>query len=921
MNMLNGKKSYLIRFTALFSKKGYELAFGIDTILDTVRETQYHLSAPAISTYRTLKLDVMKTATKSPYSASSLFGDRLQQAMNVTEVEGEELQVVHAVIVSYLSDIQKHLSGESRLGAEELEEPSQADSYYTVDRGNHTGFTCSNMANKIGLMGYDHSAISRSPVYDVDDQRITKSTLLLQPWKAAEDHLATGFMEKEVDVIHQTDASLMDSRDVQHIRFSASTRMTDVKDIEIETMTPGRRDHFSLLMHPVDDFTDSTRREDQQGHIEQSTDVYHVSGEKMAVVEHSRAAEFERNHWKEAAVPEFKLQGEIKQGSLMHLDWSSEAHASSDVMIDNEQFSSATVSDDSKQGLATEVIHSELMFEGGGTELVHLAISEHHIQLDAKTDAHIEAELQKQFISDSPEIGSMVRLLQIMYGHCASEIIQAGIDNIWADTITHGILQADTDSIKDAVIQQLKQSLSTGTAADGIVLQQYERAASGTNAEGTMQRDEQAVGGVMAEGMYGAVTEFGKVEQFNSGILDESEHGTATASGDGIYQEWEEAERNVAFDGAEQSIVQTVLDADYELSMEHSETGYSDNRNDAVLAVTELSHPTIIPESDALKKTETANYIQEYSAVEQPIEWSTHIRDFDAKQQEPVLAKYLGLKEYGILHEDERARGGIHVYNAVDARPEHGSKNQAIDSIIDLPILGNTDHMTRDSILEGDEYAANHRIDTVYHTSQYDQGENTSSREAVLEFISGQNNAENVLDATLSEYEGMSGDSVLQAVHDDQSTATIGDSNMLVHNEEQMLGHSEGLSLETLVEEDIEADSFLRTDAADIGDISDSTRKKKVIPVQIHSKEQSLRLKKRIDTDIVANEQGSKLKKRIDMQIETPEEGRRHKVIETVIEKPSKGSNITHNKSRKKKIWLILGKVASWSIWNWKKTR
>ncbi|WP_258286671.1 hypothetical protein, partial [Escherichia ruysiae] len=84
MNMLNGNKSYLISFTALFNKKGYELAIGIDTIFDDVRTTQYHLTAPAISTYRTLKMDVMKTATKSPYSASSLFGNRLREAANVT---------------------------------------------------------------------------------------------------------------------------------------------------------------------------------------------------------------------------------------------------------------------------------------------------------------------------------------------------------------------------------------------------------------------------------------------------------------------------------------------------------------------------------------------------------------------------------------------------------------------------------------------------------------------------------------------------------------------------------------------------------------------------------------------------------------------------------------------------------------------
>lgn len=43
-----------------FSKKGYELAFGTDTIFDTQRDTRYHLSAPVNSTYRTLKEDTLK---------------------------------------------------------------------------------------------------------------------------------------------------------------------------------------------------------------------------------------------------------------------------------------------------------------------------------------------------------------------------------------------------------------------------------------------------------------------------------------------------------------------------------------------------------------------------------------------------------------------------------------------------------------------------------------------------------------------------------------------------------------------------------------------------------------------------------------------------------------------------------------------
>ncbi|MFF2017221.1 hypothetical protein, partial [Paenibacillus sp. NPDC058177] len=107
---MNGKKSYLISFTALFSKKGYEVTFGVEQIINS--NNWYHLTAPVNSTYKTLIEDTMKGANKVPHSATGLFG-KLTNADNVTEYEGVGIDTAIASIVSYLSDIHRYFSGDA----------------------------------------------------------------------------------------------------------------------------------------------------------------------------------------------------------------------------------------------------------------------------------------------------------------------------------------------------------------------------------------------------------------------------------------------------------------------------------------------------------------------------------------------------------------------------------------------------------------------------------------------------------------------------------------------------------------------------------------------------------------------------------------------------------------------------------------
>lgn len=130
--MMNGKKSYLISFTALFSKKGYEVTFGIDQVINS--NNWYHLTAPINSTYRTLIEDTMRSSSKVPHSATGLFGN-LTNASNATEYEGFSVETTVASIVTYLSNIHKYFNGDTAATAGIDEQHSSEKQEITLDVG------------------------------------------------------------------------------------------------------------------------------------------------------------------------------------------------------------------------------------------------------------------------------------------------------------------------------------------------------------------------------------------------------------------------------------------------------------------------------------------------------------------------------------------------------------------------------------------------------------------------------------------------------------------------------------------------------------------------------------------------------------------------------------------------------------------
>ncbi|KMV00662.1 hypothetical protein ACS72_03340 [Acinetobacter sp. VT 511] len=156
---MNGKKSYLISFTALFSKRGYELKIGFEQIINA--NNQYHLTAPVNSTYKTLIEDTMKNANKAPHSATGLFG-RLGSAEYITQYDGFEVETVVASIVSYLSGIHKYFHGETVTdGTTDGQQDARRLEQILEAEGAALGFSVGDtMLSAIGISPYTTSYLS-----------------------------------------------------------------------------------------------------------------------------------------------------------------------------------------------------------------------------------------------------------------------------------------------------------------------------------------------------------------------------------------------------------------------------------------------------------------------------------------------------------------------------------------------------------------------------------------------------------------------------------------------------------------------------------------------------------------------------------------------------------------------------------------
>lgn len=79
-------------------------------------------------------------------------------------------------------------------------------------------------------------------------------------------------------------------------------------------------------------------------------------------------------------------------------------------------------------------------------------------RIQAEVESLYTFEQIREAIAESPEILKAVRLMEIMYGSKAVDLIEAGMENIIQDSITQGFTQADFPAITQTVIEKLKQA-------------------------------------------------------------------------------------------------------------------------------------------------------------------------------------------------------------------------------------------------------------------------------------------------------------------------------------------------------------------------------------------------------------------------------------------------------------------------------
>ncbi|MBG9799711.1 hypothetical protein [Brevibacillus laterosporus] len=507
--MLNGKKSYLISFTALFSKKGYELAFGIDTVFDGIRNTKYHVTAPVYSTYRSLKLDTYKTANKVSYSATGLLGKNMKLASNVTEVEGVEVESVFGNVVSYLTDIYRYSNGEHAVidsnnhclqevtpflnVQKQIDRSTKADStlhakseqtvlaetFVPVYQSTFTyGLTSLEVKNQltISAVGYEqdtHTATnsfadkilntykallenqelaSTSKRLDTSQpDQLTKSKMKKITYEGKEVLSSQNTLSEEVGELQDTCLFNKVDYDVENQASKAALRIKgDIFDTEWEQNALGYRESI----YDVDELHDVTDTARQASYLADCTD-------------------------KKAAKPVFDYKEQIVIETLRNPIKKDTHDVYSIVPFSDSD--SLSMQADTKEpqnlinGLASEYVPGNVsgsiqsyLKRDSGVTIEKFSISNLGTDWDIDHQTSVAVEGLKSLFVQTPEISRMSRLLEIMYGDKAFKMIEAGMENVIKHTVMQTTTDVDIHSISQTVIQHLLEGNSSHSSDSGI---------------------------------------------------------------------------------------------------------------------------------------------------------------------------------------------------------------------------------------------------------------------------------------------------------------------------------------------------------------------------------------------------------------------------------------------------------------------
>ncbi|MGG1641383.1 hypothetical protein ACIFQM_08840 [Paenibacillus sp. NRS-1782] len=1168
--MLDGKKSYLISITALFSKKGYELSFGTDMILDTQRDTRYHLSAPVNSTYRTLRQDTLKNASKAPYSATSLFGSDWREAAIAGEFEGQTVEAVHSTIVSYLSDIHRHFRGEIRQNAQQPSRSTASDARWKMGSKIHSmehadsvqqGYrqesiqadsifnavqeedAVSEMRQQVeassdayesgrdffiyeGLLdagsGSEQRQGKRSPSSEsaihgetvkqgdnveqqtvihqifqdrevvVEQQNAAESLAmetLFQPASEAlryrtdirdalietsessvkeqildsdeiNDLTKAGKLEQVVgtipddlietearakddnapmearmaksdkskDVIidwqvsvnqrqfkdstddHSTAASMRSGTDTGHERMSATELNQDKSMMIQESATgnliylqeatesqgmlakeirsvygeqamgwveagmesslpeglhqvdvPATPSSIESVIHRMQETLNGGSLEGVQGHsmtgnMESSNGTIGVQTETVtsgltysgrdSLNEPASVASYNNEQVYSTSLDQYRAASPYDDSKVLPVEQSSTAYIHASTDADNEQLGSAlsehhATLDDSQRGERIYVSEEGELDDLGSARFSGLELDGQHGEL-------LAAHVLREMIAEFPEISKMARMLRIMYGEQAMEMIEAGIENIVAEAVKEGTTQASVNLITDSVIHHLETSLGGGSLE---AIQIRSDQANIEHTEGTLQTN----------------AEQGSKSSAEEGQLTNSESGNSYSSKEGAYHAMEHTERRMSTEAEIQALGKALISSDCANVMIQgtqtgrtfsSTTGVTDSMEQGVLQSFtdgEYSHLESAAMSsgnfDATESgpLESVQYIGEMEAEKVALVPSERIsvESLEAEKVALVPSERISVEsmeaEKVTLVPSER----ISIVS-VEADRHEVKAGELLEQMKEADVTSleralvypdiqagvihsgicadNQEHnQVSDAVLVDGERAASMESVRETITDEIDQANSIMrTNEAVIEQMHGQgNNVENVLEAIWVHGEGSSGEKqTYTSIRDDFEIATPGDISRMVDMQELVQGQANEKTLEAVMPAHTDAESILKIEETDLHAISEGTRKKKVMSTNIEDEhQQASRKKKVIKTQITDAEEGTRLKKTATVRIEAPESAKRHKTLKTVIETPSEATNQSLPGMPKRKIWMIMGKIASWNIWNWKKTR
>lgn len=920
--MLNGKKSYLLSFTALFSKKGYELTFGLDYLVDV--HNQYHLTAPVSSTYQALIEDKMKEAGKTPNVATGAFG-KSYKASYVSEPEGKEMETILASIVNYLNRVHEYLSAD-----------------YSVIRSPLAQMDESENSNHSGIFEAALSEVNEATFQIIPEvgevARIMAATqtdvdLLTEQFKLGEQRSPLAENQSDIQSRYISDV----------VNASRATRLSNAEQVIPESTQPVQAASFyeNERQHIVDQPTKFSPAINQSKDFAIEMEVFHAVQKNNPFLYGTTGESFShtirQNEMADGEIEAFSntlnVTDDTHKAYTSHYYNAGSASKDEVVQVELESALSGNKEEGTMELLSEAIdgsrreadvawsTYSSVDNVNADAQINLLAASSSHSGVEGEIAADTLSDHIKHILSSDPHVSKVARLMEIMYGSAAFEMIESGMEQIGTRVLYEKLSEADAQAAADAVIDSLEQ-MFIEARADGF-MHVTETAAGSSNLLSFTSETERAEASSNRAGIVES-PEYVHIHSPYSGLIDE----TTISNPSGLGQE-----------AMLHDIGQAITEANGKLA-ERPDFEYADKagQREGVQDITHTAANGLTLEDTNLQLSETAQYVD-------------RMKDYVIQGMEQ--AQY---KDYFIYqNEDDRTEASYVTEFEGTAQPMETSmfKDKDTQLLISDPTLAESasDYSSilhrsdkaaiaassEDALYENVESADLFAPDYINVLHQDERAEAINSNEVIME-LDGVGRGETVLDALRHE-EGSThfGDVIMPAVLDEtaagQSETVLQAVTQLGHSAENILSGNGGS-----VDDMISADNVLSINGGDVAEANEAIRRRRLTETEIQEHTQSSRKHAPLEVDIESSEHaerkriihqtepispsaGERRKGILETDIAQPIGGKRHKTIEVSIDEAEQGRMTTQPEQKKPRIWLIIGKIASWSIWNWKKTR